>query len=726
APERTGLLEAIAALRQQSEELGREERETRLRTASDLVRDVASVNELRIRLIPQLSGAKRQAVLGLTREGLAQLGREIRHVLLMARWYPLRLLGSWTSVGSQVRDFFAVSRASWVGLKLAVLLAGALVVRRRYEAWLRALRRLAVTRVRNRSLNLVADRWLRFAAAVADDVGLLLFLYAFFALLGLHRIAELDVMRAVLLGYAWYRFLIAAVHHAVAAAAGTGRVSVSAALSDRILRSVRLVGRYGYAVAVVLLLSRHALGRGYLYHLVVRFFWLGAFPLAFVLIQRWRNDITSAYLRLYPKGRFAAAVGATRDRPEGFFVAAAAFCSVAARGMVFYGRETLLRFEQTRRALAFLFRRRLEKQAESIGLGTSDVQVLPEALRKAFSEAPVGPELAIPRYPYLEEVQAKISEWALGPVGSAVAVVGERGIGKTSWLAELERRTTGLEVIHVRLEDRFTTPHALCRHLGQALDLGETDTGTALIRAAATAPRRLVLLDQAQNLILRAPDGLRGYDAFNELVAGTWNRLFWVCTFSRYAWQHVDNVYRGRNLFRTIYRLETWPEEDIGALIERRMRATGSVASYEDLVVDRVDGTEFRNEVIRTGERYRRLLWDYADGNPRVAVHFWLRSLVPDGGNRVRVRLFAAPGADELDALQEQARFLLAAVVTHENLSVPEAVRILRYPPHLCEAGFNYLLANGLVEATADRYRVTVHWNRAVIRFLRRKHLLFS
>jgi hypothetical protein len=98
------------------------------------------------------------------------------------------------------------------------------------------------------------------------------------------------------------------------------------------------------------------------------------------------------------------------------------------------------------------------------------------------------------------------------------------------------------------------------------------------------------------------------------------------------------------------------------------------------------------HEVIRTSERYRRLLWDYADGNPRIALHFWLRSLAPDGPQHVRLRLFAAPSADDLEGLQEEARFVLGAVVLHQSLTVPEAARVSRYTPALCESLLDFLL----------------------------------
>ncbi len=47
------------------------------------------------------------------------------------------------------------------------------------------------------------------------------------------------------------------------------------------------------------------------------------------------------------------------------------------------------------------------------------------------------------------------------------------------------------------------------------------------------------------------------------------------------------------------------------------------------------------SQIVRTSRGYFRMLWDFTDGNPRLATHFWLRSLVPDDEkNRVRVHLW--------------------------------------------------------------------------------------
>jgi hypothetical protein len=211
-----------------------------------------------------------------------------------------------------------------------------------------------------------------------------------------------------------------------------------------------------------------------------------------------------------------------------------------------------------------------------------------------------------------------------------------------------------------------------------------------------------------------------------DIIGRTCGRHIWLCAFSRYMWDHLTSVYRGQSFFRRTLELDAWNEESLGQLIDKRMMTAGFTISYQDLIVGHVDGTTFFHEVIRTSERYRRLLWDYTDGNPRVALHFWLRSLVPDGRQHVRVRLFEAPSADDLEVLQEEARFILGAVVLHQSLTVREAARVLRYAPALCESLLEFLLGQGYLVNEAGRFYLSTHWYRAVIRFLERKHLVQS
>ena len=200
----------------------------------------------------------------------------------------------------------------------------------------------------------------------------------------------------------------------------------------------------------------------------------------------------------------------------------------------------------------------------------------------------------------------------------------------------------------------------------------------------------------------------------------------WICSFSRFTWLYLERARQAQDLFSERVTLEAWPEEQIVSLIRHRMEALGIEASFQDLVVDQVEGSALDDAILRTESEYLRLLWDFADGNPRIAMHYWLHSLKPSGDG-LRVRLFASPRAEALEALHEQSRVLLAAVVLHENLTLTEAARTVGMSRAECAALFAYLaLEHYVYEDEGGQWRLTAHWYRTVIRHLRRRRLLFN
>jgi hypothetical protein len=125
----------------------------------------------------------------------------------------------------------------------------------------------------------------------------------------------MQLLESLALAYAWYRFAVAGLHHFLVSAMATGRIEVSPLRTKRIRNSVRLVARYVFVLAVVLLLAAYILGRGYLFYLVVDVAWIGALPIGYQLTRQWQSETTAAYLAQRPQGRLAQLLlrnGATR------------------------------------------------------------------------------------------------------------------------------------------------------------------------------------------------------------------------------------------------------------------------------------------------------------------------------------------------------------------------------------------------------------------------------
>jgi len=695
-----------------------------------------------VRLLSAASPALQAQATGFTRGGLARMAAELQDLKLMSHWYPLQRLHTARSAPDRLHDAFDAGVLGLGALGAALLLAGYLFVRVRHRRWLAALRERALGAVEDDDLALRVDRAFLLVGALSSELLLLVAVYLLFehVLAAFRGVAEIALLRQLCYAYAIYALAVAAMHRVLLNAVTRYRV-VEPTLNRKMHDSLRLVARLALGIAIYLIVAQALLGRGALYGIAVGLAWIGALAVAWRLLSTWHAEIVSAYLRLYPQGGLASQVRETADRASGLPVALAAFGFVAARGLVSWLRDTALSFEQTRKALAFLLRRRLEKQAEGQTRLAPDPSKLPPELGAALTEDPAPDGLTVNVFPSLWELVAWAESLAGGGTGAVVALSGQRGAGKTSWLEALQRRAvTKLPCLLHAFVDRQWESAVVLEQLARVLGYPGAADAEALIASLAGGPRRVVLLDVCQNLMLRAVGGLDGYRLLLRIARETSTRVLWVLAFSRWPFEFLCRTHPDQDVYDRIVSLDGWTERDIGRLIEVRMAAAGYQADYSQLLLraaplsahdggsrHAVEAMAARGlEAERISDRYHRVIWDYADGNPRVALHFWRNSLMPAEGRTVTVRLFAMPSIHMLELLGAHTRFLLAALVVHENITAAEAARALRHPASTCATQLRSMEVQGLLESQDGRYRVSCHWNRAVLRFLQRKNLLIA
>lgn len=713
----------VAQLAERRRDLVAKEDATRWAVVDGRAEIVRRLNDLRIRSLEELSSSRRSAVLGLSREGLGQLNRELEHLSLTTRLYTAHHLRDVRSVPQQLRDVFVVGTVTWTLLKLLVIVAVYVFLRRRgervREATRNALFGLSGAKIWRRRF----ETWVDLAAVVAPWAVYLLMLRALLWAAGNAAAwPEVQVVYRVAVLYGFYRLLIDAI---VATIVRSVRryLKITPARTARLLRSVRTILRVVIAIVVLLVLSSRLLGQGYLYHLVELFAVLAVLLALVSVLRSWQESIADTYLESGPAGRLKEWVRHSRDRWYGVFVAAASLVWLSGRAGVFLAGEFALRFDQTRKALSFLFRRRIEKQAERTGYAETDVGELPERLVAAFSEGPL-PEssLLIDRFPGMDRLTQAVQAWRDGAGGGSFVLTGEIGVGRSCWLGRIE--TGDLPCTRISLERRVTSDQELAGVIGEAIELDKPDGMQQVRTTLLASPPQMVILDHAQSLFLGRVGGYEAFESFVSLVDATSDHVFWLVSFNRAAYEHIEAVHPDLVGFRHHVRLAPWSEEEIRNLLRARNAYSGVRLTYEDLVVESVEAFGKQERLAETEQGYTRLLWDYSGGIPRVALHFWLRSLVPQEDGHVRVRLFRAPPIEMLEELGDAALFILAAIVVHENLTLREAALVLRYSERMCRIHLRRLTQLGVVRRDGIRYRLTPYWQRAVFRLLKRKNLL--
>ena len=691
-----------------------------------LATDLHAINHARLNLLPRLSADRREALLGLGSEGLKQLGRELDQLRLSTRWYIRYRSRRLAELPVELVEAVGHGSRRWAAIRVLVFLLLGLVLLIRRRRILEAGDEAVLAWRADRKDRRWARRVWRHARALMPAVAFWSLAHLIFdGASDLLPDVEIRVVGRVAILYATYRLIIAAVHRLLVALGSTPRAPVTAELSARLLRSVRTAGRYVLVVKVFLSIASAILGRGYLYTVVEEFAWLGAIPIGWWLVRHWRPDVTAAYCSRFPQGWLVPWIERGQRRWWGLLTTVPAFVQVAAQILGASLVRLSLRVGRIRRALAYLFRRRLEKQAGD-RVVASVGPALPEAMRAAL-RAPADDETRVARLPGLQATLARIETWHGGHDHSPTALVGERGSGKTTWLDALESQVRH-PVTRILLAESVGTPTAAMRRLSTALDLPQADAPEALAEALLAGPRRIILLDDAHHLLQRAPGGAASLRAFITLLRRTASHVFWVCAFGRFMWTYLGFLLRDQDAFSQVFVLRGWTEDGLADLIEPRLSAAALTLAYDDLMVDPTRTFDREDELLRTRERYLRLLWDHVDGSPGMALHFWVASLVHDGPGKARVRLFEHPSADDLEHLGELSRFVLYAVTLHDGLAFSEAPLVLQLDAAKARTSLEHLSAVGCLarDPEADRYAVPDPWYPAVVRFLRRKHMLHT
>ncbi|MDM4773002.1 hypothetical protein [Solimonas sp. SE-A11] len=738
AEQRNHLVRLRADIAAEEAEMARHERDDRYRAAASTMESLQNLQTLRVALLARLSPERREQVTGLNAEGLQRLRGELSHVTLMARWYPEQRRHAIAGLREQLRNVLTAGGVGLRALAFVALLVAYVYVQRRRRAALTWLRLRLVGAVDNRAIALRLNSAMLALSAVAGELLLLGTVYLLFDRILLHaaQVPEVAVLRKLAFAYAWYRLALAAIHRVLLNSVRRYR-RVDLELDRKILRSVRVVALFALVMTAYLIISQALLGRGALYGTARTLAWAGTALIGYYLIRMWREDVAKSYLSMYPEGRLASLVRGTSGHSHGLIVALLAFGFVAARGLWTWLRDTALRFEQTRKALAYLLRRRLERQAEREAGNAPDPRQLPDELTGALSEDPVTSPLRVQHFPAQDEVLAMVQGLAGGQQGGLVALVGDRGVGKTTWLNALaEQLGEALPLCQLDLQERLLDPAELIGQLSSRLELPQVGGDGELIARLNEGPRRVVIVDLAQNLMLRAVGGLDCYECLLGIGRATAGRVIWILAFARWPFEFLQRLHPGQDIYHRIIHLNGWSERQISDLINHRMKAAGYAVDYSELQLDAAlpsrsprpldeEGLSNLNaEQEPPSDRYHRIIWDYADGNPRIALHFWRYSLVPAGEKRVKVRLFSTPSQAVLEMTGLQTRFLLACLVQHENLTASEAGRSMRLDEAACAASLETLRSKGMLVAENGRYRVDSHWNRAVLRFLQRKKLL--
>lgn len=676
-------------------------------TIADLHENISDLYSARLRLLGHVTPQMYLEVTATDVIGVGQLKMEFEYIWEQLRFRALNLPDASERLWRRIQ--IAPLPAVWYFIQLLLVVA----VFRWWRKWLPdTLGRMqaSLAEIRPRSPAVMRRiRLIWYIEQIRRPLEWMLFFAVIFSMISLQGLNLLtsivqSIVRWILLGW-----LSVALLNAFSARGAAGLTGADASIR---LHSLRLVAAWLVLLGLGLDLASDLTGVATLHAWVWRLFQVLALPVLIVLLAWWRKPI---FARLERERESSDTVRQILEHQSG----------LRSFGSAAHGAFWLLANE-LRRSLMRMFLRVGDGQSISFGGPTAAVgdEVLDGTQPGITDDARTALLYGESGYDkHARSDRRKLIRWGNNKRTGVIAVVGERGIGKGAFMADV---TSALAEKALLLD--CTTGQ--CSEIEEALCAAvsvDSASASSLSTALQEQDIRIIAIKNLHRLSRPVVDGQIELDRFKDLVENVGHHVLWVLSFDSFAWKFIRRVRDDQANIHEVVELPPWSEEQLATLFDMRNVSAGLVPDFSAIQVPSEHAvTSYDTAEERNKAGVYRMIWTFSGGNPAAALLMWVACLYyeDDGSEKLCVRLPQQPVTQELDSIAHNVLLVLRCIAQAELISEADIVENLRLPSAAVSSAMHFSASQGWIEPHGRYYRLTMNWFKTITRILARQNLL--
>ncbi len=361
----------------------------------------------------------------------------------------------------------------------------------------------------------------------------------------------------------------------------------------------------------------------------------------------------------------------------------------------------------------------------------SIIDKLPTIYKRLYAIEPLNDTILFEgRVEEILRLEQAYDAWEAGKYAS-VLLTGEKWSGLTSLI---NFAIKDLKLPYTPLRYTFKENNADVEMLTQAftevLQNDELTDVTSIIQHLNDGSKRVIILEDLQNLFLRVMYGQKALNALIEIITATQRNIFWVTSMSVYTFQYLERSIKMSAFFSYHIPLLAMKPENISQLIIKRNRISGFKIEFEASERD-LNDKKFRklNESERQvylKERFFKELNNFAKSNISMALMYWLLSTKKVSGHSIVIKNFQKPDLSFLSSLQSDRVFILQTLVMHDGLDEKQVAMVLSMDAQKVRFLLLEMLEDGILFVQNNIYMINPIVYRNTVMLLKGKNMLIA